>query len=157
MKIPRYASITFSFIIVIGILLLPLLVKSKPPVMNVSSNIVFDHPAIIGKQAITVALATTPAEQEQGLSDTKQLNFDQGMLFVFNPPTMPAFWMKDMNYPLDIIWIDQDKKVIGVSANLDPKTYPQTFSPSDPIEYVLEVSSGFYKTNNIQVGDSLTF
>jgi len=155
MKIPRYVSVVFSFIIVIAILILPLFIKTKSPVGT--HPILFDHSAMLGKQPITIAFATTPSEHEQGTSGTKQLNFDQGMLFVFDSATMPAFWMKDMNYPLDIIWIDQDKKVIGVSENLDPKTYPKTYSPNGPIEYVLEVSAGFYKTNDIHIGDVLTF
>ena len=155
MKIPRYVSITFSFIIVLAILIVPFFVNTKH--VKKESNIIFNHSALIGKQAITLALATTAAEHEQGLSDTKQLSFDQGMLFIFDSSVIPAFWMKDMNYPLDIIWIGADKKVVGVVQNLDPKTYPKTFSPNEPIKYVLEVSSGFYKTNDVHIGDTISF
>ena len=158
MKIPRFVSVTFSFIIVIGILVLPFLVNTKKG--NVASKyepVSFSHSAMIGNKPITVALATTSAQHEQGLSGTKELSVDQGMLFIFDSSSVQAFWMKEMNYPLDIIWIDATKKVVGVSENLDPKTYPQTFSPLVPVQYVLEVNSGFYKENNIKVGDLISF
>lgn len=168
MKIPRYVSITLSFAIVIAILSLPFIFGSKNSQTSASSTstnglaapvsqLSFDHPLMIGKQAITVAFASTPAEQEQGLSDTSKLSMDNGMLFIFDAPTVPAFWMKDMNYPLDIIWIDSNKKIIAVSQNLDPSTYPQTFVPPSQVSYVLEVPAGFYNENYLSIGDSISF
>ena len=161
MKISKNVSVIFSFIIVIGIIILPLIFHVERPQTNQvtqkTSVIIYNHPLVIGTQTISVAISNNEATREQGLSDTQALTPNQGMLFIFDSPTMTSFWMKEMNYPLDIIWIDQNKKVIGVSENLDPKTYPQTFSPVSPIVYVLEVSAGFYKSNNIKIGDSIVF
>src|SRR5690242_15708811 len=64
------------------------------------------YPIEIGGQQIYVKKADTPAKQQQGLSGTASLPLDQGMLFIFPKDGTYAFWMKDMNYSLDIIWID---------------------------------------------------
>ena len=162
MKVSKNVSIAFSFILVATLLATPFFIKKKnadatATEAKMAGDIVFANPATIGAKKINIAFAKTEAEREQGLSDTQPLTSNEGMLFVFDSPNIPGFWMKDMNYPLDIVWIDQDKKVIGVSANLDPKTYPQVFSPTSPILYVLELPAGFYKTNNIKVGDIVTF
>ena len=124
----------------------------------VTSEPSFTHPALIGKQAISLAISDTEALREQGLSGTKNLNFDQGMLFVFDSPNIPQFWMKDMNYPLDMIWIDANKKIVGVAENVAPDTYPaKTFAPSVPIQYVIEAQAGFYKASYLKVGDMLAY
>ncbi|MEI6316247.1 MAG: DUF192 domain-containing protein [bacterium] len=158
MKIPRYVSITVSFAIVIAVLSLPFIFNTKKLSTAITiAPISFTHSLLIGRQEITVAFAMTPFEQQQGLSGTKNLSVDHGMLFIFEKPIIPSFWMKDMNYPLDIIWIDSNKKIIGVSENLDPKTYPQTFAPASNILYVLEVPAGFYRTNYLKMGDTISF
>lgn len=161
MKIPRYISITFSFAIVIAILALPFIFDTKKTgtsdAVFTVAPVSFTHSLLIGRQTITVAFAVTKLQQEQGLSGTKELSMDNGMLFIFDAPMMPAFWMKDMNYPLDIIWIDPNKQIVGVSENLDPATYPKTFVPPSNILYVLEVPAGFYKTNYLKIGDRVSF
>ncbi len=161
MKISKKTSTVFSFAIIIAILVLPFIFRSKYPHVNksmiVTNTIVFDKPLIVGNKAITVAISDTEAKREQGLSGTAPLEPTQGMLFVFDSPLRPAFWMKDMNYPLDIVWINQDKKIVDVSENLNPNTYPMSFSPIVPVMYVLEVPAGFYKINLLRAGDSVVF
>lgn len=107
----------------------------------------------LGDTTITVELAQTPAEQAQGLSDRPSLNEKNGMLFVFNPEQKPAFWMKDMNFPLDMLWINQDQQVIALDSDIATSTSPQTFSPPEPIRYVLEVNAGLSKRHGVKVGD----
>ena len=168
MKIPRKISIILSFIIVAAVLTLPFIFKTKRPVStivpdtaSIQSNgirtVSFPYPAMIGATPISIAIANTEAEQEEGLSNTEMLGYDQGMLFVFPKPTIPAFWMKQMQYPLDIIWIDQDKIVVGVNKNLAPETYPKTFAPKVPVMYALEVPGGFFDSRGIKVGDLISF
>jgi uncharacterized membrane protein (UPF0127 family) len=160
-KEPFKISLTLSFIIVVLIVILPFAFKVKSPHANQSNKVIpasaFSHVLAIGTSTILVAIADTEALREQGLSKTSPLETNQGMLFIFDAPLKPSFWMKDMNYPLDIIWIDKDRKIVDVSENLDPKTYPQGFSSNTEILYALEVSSGFYKTNNLKIGDKVSF
>lgn len=162
MKISKSVSTIFSFVIVIGIIILPFIFHVKSPqtnqiVIQKTNEIIFDHPLKIGESTISVYVSDTEIKREQGLSGTQTLGALQGMLFIFDSQITPSFWMKDMNYPLDIIWINKDKKIVGVNENLDPKTYPQTFSPASLILYALEVPAGFYKANNLKIGDSVTF
>ncbi len=162
MKISKNITTVFSFIIVIIILVLPFIFhKGNSDIGQntqiATSTILFDRPMVIGKHVIDISIADTPAKREKGLSGTPPLGPKQGMLFVFDTPTRPYFWMKDMNYPLDMIWVDQDKKIVSVNENIDPRTFPFSFSPRVPIQYVLEVQAGFYKFNNLNVGDKILF
>lgn len=104
-----------------------------------------------------VDLATTPEAKTQGLSGRASLEDDKGMLFVFDRPAKYSFWMKDMHFPLDIIWIGEDMHVIYIKKNALPELYPETYGPNDNAKYVLEVNSGFSQKNNLKVGDSVEF
>ncbi|HTE48328.1 MAG TPA: DUF192 domain-containing protein [Candidatus Paceibacterota bacterium] len=122
----------------------------------------------IAGQSIKVELAITPAELARGLSGRKGLASDEGMLFTFNQPGRYPFWMKDMNFPIDIIWLDEDLKVIYIKKDARPELYPETYGPDDVptkigigaevgTKYVLEVVSGFSEKNNLKAGDRAEF
>ncbi len=107
------------------------------------------------KSVIQVDAARTFKEHEQGLSDRKELDHDQGMLFIYGRYAEPHFWMKDMLFPLDIIWIN-DGQITGFDENLQPEFPPKTlYSPEFPINSVLEVNAGFVEKNGLKVGDKL--
>jgi uncharacterized membrane protein (UPF0127 family) len=113
---------------------------------------------IIGGDTILVDVADDQAEQEKGLSGRPALPQHRGMLFVYPEPSRPGFWMKDMRFPIDIIWIGADSKIVAVLPNLSPETYPSVFSPPEevaPVRYVLEVNAGSAGRLNWQVGDSV--
>jgi hypothetical protein len=113
----------------------------------------------IGDTVITYELADTPAKRSQGLSGRSQLSPDHGMLFIFSTPSEHAFWMKDMNFPLDIIWL-KDNQVVDISQNVlppeNPSIPPVVIRPKTEINQVLEVVSGFTSTHHIQIGDNLS-
>lgn len=106
---------------------------------------------------LAVDVVNTKSGKEQGLSGRKSILNDEGMLFYFSSPSVNNFWMKDMNFPLDIIWISQENRVIHIEKNLLPGSYPQTFGPNENSKYVLEVNGGFSTKNNLNVGDEVTF
>ena len=164
-QFPKWLETTLSFIL-ITLLLVAYLVSHTPQTKNVIivpapttalAGLVFNHPFTIGQKEIQVALAQTSTEQEQGLSGTSPITENQGLLFIFPNESTPSFWMKDMNYPLDIIWISADKKVVDITPNLKPATFPKTFASKAPILYVLEVQAGFAEKNNIAIGTSVSF
>ena len=99
----------------------------------------------------------TEEAQTQGLSGRNKLKEDEGMLFVFNHIGQYPFWMKDMNFAIDIIWLGEDLSVVFIKKNALPESYPETFTPSQNAKYVLEVSSQFLKKNNIKIGDKVEF
>lgn len=106
---------------------------------------------------IEVDIASSNVERSRGLSGRVNLGANSGMLFVFDRPSKNMFWMKDMNFPIDIIWLDENKKIIYIKENLSPKTYPEVFGPEVPSMYVLEVNSNFTKKYNIKIGDIANF
>ncbi len=105
----------------------------------------------LGAAAVTVEIAATPAQQAQGLSGRTHLADTAGMLFPFIPQAVPKFWMQDMRFPLDLIWINHDR-VLAITPNLSPATYPQTFSPPSAVTAVLEVNAGFAHQHGIKPG-----
>ena len=107
--------------------------------------------------SIDAFVADNEATRERGLGGVVSLNDNEGMLFIFDQPNIPNFWMKDMNIPLDMVWIDENKTVVGVADNISTSTYPETFSPTRPILYVLEINSGAAKKLNIISGTKLRF
>jgi uncharacterized membrane protein (UPF0127 family) len=123
----------------------------------------FDSPAGASDAAVLgVELAVTPAERARGLSGRASLAQDAGMLFVFEAATIPSFWMKDTLIPLDLVWIDGDKRVVGVTA--DVQTEPgvadgdlRRYSPPASVLYVLELNSGAAARLGLDTGDALTF
>lgn len=109
----------------------------------------------INDTKISVILATNQETWEKGLSGTKPLKDHEGMLFIFPESAPYEFWMKDMNYPIDIIWFDENLRIITIKENVDPSSYPQTFVPDAPSRYVLEVKSGTSSKYNFKKNDQL--
>ncbi len=106
---------------------------------------------------IFAEMAETDAQMSKGLGDRASLPSNQGMLFVFAEPGVYAFWMKDMHFALDMVWIDASKKVVSINRDISPNTYPTTFQPSTRISYVLELNAGGAKKYGITVGTVLSF
>jgi len=112
----------------------------------------------IGETTIAVQIADTPEERKKGLSGTKNLPENEGMLFVFPEQNLlPSFWMKDMLISIDIIWINNGK-VAKIHKNVQPE--PQAakltlYYPDGPIDYVLEVNAGFADKNGLINGASV--
>ena len=99
--------------------------------------------------------AYTAEAKAQGLSNTPPLMPEQGMIFVYDEQNKQCFWMKDMRYALDIIWVDSKKTVTAVEYSVQPDSYPTSFCHSG--QYVIELSAGEAKAGTIGVGDLLSF
>lgn len=106
---------------------------------------------------LEVELALTEEEQRKGLSGRKSLENDQGMLFVFDQPGKYYFWMKDMNFPIDIIWIGEENEIIYIKKDAKPGNTLETFGPNENSRYVLEVNSGFSEKNDLKIGEKIEF
>jgi len=75
------------------------------------------------------------------------------MLFIFPKSDKQSFWMPDMRFAIDIIWLDEYMKVVHIKESATPESYPEKFTTSVPAKYVLEVPAGFSKEKGIVVGD----
>ena len=117
----------------------------------------------IGSAVYVVDLALTPAERAQGLSGRPSLDADRAMLFVYERDGPHWFWMPDMHFPLDMVWIRADCTVAGVTADV-PNPPPDTprdqlprYPASEPVRFVLEINAGQAKSHEITPGSPVAF
>ncbi|MGH9442126.1 MAG: DUF192 domain-containing protein [Thermoanaerobaculia bacterium] len=106
-----------------------------------------------------VEIAATPEFRAQGLMFRESLAADRGMLFLFPSPTVEDFWMKNCNFPIDIVWMGPDRRVIYVSAHTPPcKEDPcPKYGPRKEALYVLEIPDGAAAKEKIVPGAILKF
>lgn len=107
---------------------------------------------------LTIELADTPMKRKQGLSGHDPLPENTGMFFIFDKPGRYAFWMHQMKFNLDILWINEGK-VVDIWENApappSPNATPASYQPRTDAQYVLEVTTGFVQKNQITIGDSV--
>ena len=111
----------------------------------------------VGGQTYHLEMAATPAAQQKGLGGRVAMAHDQGMLFSFDHPALECFWMKDMHFALDIIWLAANQRIGAIEANISPSTYPHTFCPKVSAKYVIELDAGQAAAARLQIGQSLTW
>ncbi len=115
-----------------------------------------ENKACFRSQCFSVELATTTGEQITGLMNSAQLPDDQGMLFVYVTPKKYPIWMLNMQFPLDIVWLDKDKKVVFIKANAQPCSDTKNceiFTPDANAKYVLELNASTVATTGLTVDD----
>ena len=117
----------------------------------------------IGKAVYTVEIADDNLTRSKGLSGQLGLPDDHGMLFIFDNPAIQTFWMKDMLFPIDIVWISDTCIVASITPNI-PIPLESTeinklprYQSDSPVTYVLEIAQGQTKVSDIKVGDSVLF
>ncbi len=106
-----------------------------------------------------VAIASSQKEREIGLSETKSLLQNQGMIFVFKEPDYYHFWMKNMKFPIDIIYINKGQivTIINSAKPMKNQQIPTTYVPSKPVDKVLEIQAGLAKAYKLKNGDKITY
>jgi len=111
---------------------------------------------IIGQQTICAEVADQPTQWARGLSNRASLAANRGMLFVFPQSAIHSFWMKEMNFPLDIIWINNNQIVETWSnASIPSGNQIPGHQPKNLANYVLEVSAGSLDKYGWRVGDAV--
>jgi len=112
---------------------------------------------IINDKVLKVDIAFNQKEHELGLSGRKNIPKNYGLLFVFSEPAIYGFWMKDMLFPIDIIWLNADFQIVYFQENVQPVSFPEIFKNTTPALYVLEVSANFIQENNLTLNQKLNF
>lgn len=102
-----------------------------------------------------VDVAYTQAERVQGLSGTTSIGEFEGLLFPFGSLDKHGIWMKDMNYSIDIIWIDDEFNIVHIEEKVSPDSFPEVFYPTQDSLYVLEVQNGAVERFSIEVGNTI--
>lgn len=117
---------------------------------------------ILNNATLNLEIADTPQKQKLGLSGHSPLAENQAMLFPYSPPTQVVFWMKDMTFAIDIIYI-ANGKIVQIYPNVPfpPRdTAPEQlerYPSNQPIDYVLETTAGWSQRHKINVGDTVNF
>ena len=102
---------------------------------------------------VTLAIASSDEQRIRGLSGIEKMNENEGMLFLFDKPSKQGFWMNKMNFPIDIIWLNSNNKVVHIEKQLEPcKLFLAcpVYNPEVDSLYVIELRSGFADDHSIK-------
>jgi uncharacterized membrane protein (UPF0127 family) len=112
--------------------------------------------ATIKNHTFNLIVARNSKDKEIGLSKYQSIPQDKGMLFMFDTPSYYSFWMKNMKFPIDIIYIDKNH-IVTIYSNVQPPQTEQVnlsiFQPTQPADTVLEINSGLSEKYNFKKGD----
>ncbi|MCR4324683.1 MAG: DUF192 domain-containing protein [Candidatus Curtissbacteria bacterium] len=112
--------------------------------------------------SVNAKIAADEESRKNGLSKRDSLPLNEGLLFVFPEKGNFTFWMKDMKFAIDIIWLDENKRVVHIVHNAPPEPDSSDreltkYSPPTPAVYVLEVNAGLANLNGVQIDDQANF
>jgi hypothetical protein len=126
-------------------------------ILNVAGSWGYERPSMVAIKFEdgTIVNAEIAKNKAKGLMFREELRENEGMLFTFDEEGIYSFWMKNMKFPIDIIWFDKDFKVVHIEENVQPCTtnYCPTYKSNLPAKYVLEVSAHFSSSHYLNVGD----
>lgn len=107
----------------------------------------------------TAELAVSDEERAQGLMFREKLNEDQAMLFLFEGEEVHSFWMKNMRFAIDILWLDSQKRIVHLESRVPPcpKDPCPSYTPAAPAAFVLEVQAGFVEKHGLRLYDRIDF
>lgn len=120
--------------------------KNRPPRITFASGTI-----------LNVTIANTPELREKGLSGREILRDDEGMLFVFDTVEQHKMWMKDMYFPLDIIWLDENFTIVDIHKGVSASSFPNTFQPKKDAGFAIEVNAGYTSRNGVETGQTVKF
>lgn len=107
-------------------------------------------------KTIDIEIADDDYQKQTGLMYRNSMETHQGMLFVFDKEEYKSFYMKNTKIPLDIIYINSNKKIVNIQKNTKP--FDETSLPSEaPVKYVLEINAGLSDQWNLQAGDKIDY
>lgn len=108
----------------------------------------------LGTEAVKMDTLETKQEQMKGYTNRKRPPDNHGFLYVLDKPSRYAYWMKNMLFSTDVVWLSADFRVVDLKAAIAPETYPdQIFEPVQPASYMLEFADGFIPRHGIEIGD----
>lgn len=139
---------------IISLILASILMQQKTSAPNTDYEMTS---IVMGGHVFTARTPMTEDAQVLGLSGTESLTDSQAMLFVFEYNQRWGIWMKDMKIPIDIVWLNAEKKIIHVEKNAQPDSYPTVFRPDQDARYVIETATGRSDDLGVELGDSVQF
>lgn len=118
------------------------------------------RPDVVGyeppKVCIEFERAVTADEQKVGLSKYSSYDDTRGMIFEYDTPGDACMWMKDMKFPIDMVWLNSSKQIVKIEVNVAPNTYPDKFCSKDPAKYVIELNRFVSEYAGLEVGQHIS-
>ena len=128
----------------------------SPRTVNTAEPVEQDqNHTMIGSEKYVLEIVDEADKRQRGLSGRSSLPEGRGMLFIFPAIGNHGIWMKEMNFPIDIIWLDTDARVVGLTKEVQPDSYPDVFYADKDSLYVIEINAGEISKNNIKIGDAI--
>ena len=119
--------------------------QEQPPAPNQTDK--------LGQLDYVLGVVDNSQTRQKGLSGRSNLLPRHGLLFVFQTLGKYGIWMKDMNFAIDIIWLNDNQRIVGLAANIQPDSYPEVFRPQTDSLYVLEINAGEAALAGLEIGD----
>ena len=123
---------------------------------NVKKEVVFEKlddykmvSANVGSVETKLYVANTPEKMIKGLSGVEKLEDNEGMIFVYPDEGERIFWMKDMNFPIDILWFNSNNEIVHIEENVLPENYPERYGEGVMAQYIMEFNAGFIERNSL--------
>ncbi len=143
-------------LLVLAVALLGAACNRRPAEVDVPYS---DGLVTLADRTVSLDIAATLAQERLGLAGRSSMEDNQGMLFLFDVPDFPEFWMKGMAFPLDIVWISGDEIVdISKNAAVEPGVADndlKTYVSAKPADRVLELNAGWADRNGLKIGDKV--
>jgi len=149
------ATIAICLLVVIGTAIASFAVGHKT--RNCNEEYRTDIDLTISGRTVHTQTALTNLQRQRGLSGRECIGSDQAMLFIFDKPGYYPFWMKDMKFPIDMVWLSAAKQVVTVVQAVSPSSYPESFVSSQPAKYVIELASGQSQKLGFITGAQVSF
>lgn len=163
------ALLSIGFILTLVVLAMFLTFSEEKPRPAASSNVDCTFliprpgsapPAVPGDgnrldTCLTLEKVSSRSDLILGLSGRDSLPEDRGMLFDYGQPGSYCMWMKDMNFNIDIMWLDRTGEILEIRENIAPETYPDAYCGPENSVYVIEVNEGIVRSAGLRVGQRL--
>jgi len=142
---PIIALVVLSIVVLVAFVILPGMMQPTTDLR-------------LGDGVFRARIAYNEVDRTTGLSEVKALNPGQALLMAFPSESEWSIWMKDMKVPIDIVWLDKDKKVIYIVKNASPDdSISRVFKSKTPAKYVVEIAAGTVDSKSIKVNSMATF
>ncbi|MBF0489452.1 MAG: DUF192 domain-containing protein [Candidatus Omnitrophica bacterium] len=124
-----------------------------------TSPLAYAASACVKDVCVKVEVVRSSEDMRRGLQGREGLADHQGMLFVFESEDIQRFWMKDMKFAIDMLWIDASNRIVSIASSVAPcqKDPCEVYASSQKALYVLEIPAGFSLKNNLRMGDVFQF
>ena len=147
----QHRFVLLSFMLIIAFTWVAVSVKNSATLKKDTITV------LAGTLTLEALVADTFQSRAIGLSGRSSLKDNEGMLFVFDTSEYHGFWMKDMNFSIDILWIGDDYRINTILSGVKPESFPEVYLPKAASRHVLELPAGTSARYGLKIGDQVYF